>query len=257
MPRAAFSQIVNRSMSEVLTRSIATTSCTLLPVIALLLFGGSTLQDFAFALLIGVASGAYSSIFIASPVLTHWKEREPTYRHRRHRIETEYGFVAPYASSAADVEPARERVRRRAGRLTEPSPDEGVSAAEFEQMKRDIAEEEAEPSARTSTLTKRLSHTPESKTPAPARRGRSSKPRPAATAPGSPAPAPPPQPAAPNQPGAATPEQTDPEQAPAQPGNGEFQHAPDLAEDGGVSPVSKPPRPAKSRSRNRRHGRPR
>ena len=83
MPRAAFSQIVNRSMSEVLTRSLATTSCTLLPIIALLLFGGATLQDFAFALLIGVASGAYSSIFIASPVLTHWKERELVYRARR------------------------------------------------------------------------------------------------------------------------------------------------------------------------------
>ncbi len=83
MPRAAFSQIVNRSMSEVLTRSLITTSCTLLPVIALLVFGGSTLQDFAFALLVGVASGAYSSIFIASPVLTHWKEREHGYRARR------------------------------------------------------------------------------------------------------------------------------------------------------------------------------
>ena len=95
MPRAAFSQIVNRSMSEVLTRSLATTSCTLMPILALLLFGGSTLQDFAFALLIGVASGAYSSVFIASPVLTHWKERESVYRHRRHRIETDYGIVAP------------------------------------------------------------------------------------------------------------------------------------------------------------------
>ncbi len=158
MPRAAFSQIVNRSMSEVLTRSIATTSCTLLPIIALLLFGGATLQDFAFALLIGVASGAYSSIFIASPVLTHWKERETVYRHRRHRIETEYGFVAPYATAGADVEPARERARRRAARVTEPEP-ETVSAAEFEQMKRDIAEEEAEPRRRTSTLTKRLAHT--------------------------------------------------------------------------------------------------
>ena len=63
MPRAAFSQIVNRSMSEVLTRSIATTACTLMPIIALLLFGGvpgsTELTDFAFALLIGVVSGAY------------------------------------------------------------------------------------------------------------------------------------------------------------------------------------------------------
>ncbi|HEY1568771.1 MAG TPA: protein translocase subunit SecD, partial [Solirubrobacteraceae bacterium] len=158
MPRAAFSQIVNRSMSEVLTRSLATTSCTLLPIIALLLFGGSTLKDFAFALLIGVASGAYSSIFIASPVLTHWKEREPVYRHRRERIEADYGFVAPYAAAGADVDPARDRSRGRGGRLTEPDA-EGVSAAEFEKMKRDIADEEAEPRRRTSTLTKRLAHT--------------------------------------------------------------------------------------------------
>ncbi len=108
MPRAAFSQIVNRSMSEVLTRSLATTFCTLLPIIALLVFGGSTLQDFAFALLIGVASGAYSSIFIASPVLTHWKEREPQYRARRARIEDEFGFVPAYAGTGADVEPTPE-----------------------------------------------------------------------------------------------------------------------------------------------------
>ena len=57
MPRAAFSQIVNRSMSEVLTRSLATSFCTLLPILALLLFGGDTLKDFAFALLVGVGLG--------------------------------------------------------------------------------------------------------------------------------------------------------------------------------------------------------
>ncbi|HSO98091.1 MAG TPA: protein translocase subunit SecD, partial [Solirubrobacteraceae bacterium] len=77
MPRATFSQIVNRSMSEVLTRSLVTSFSTLIPIAALMLFGGQTLKDFGFALLVGVASGAYSSIFIASPVLTHWKEREP------------------------------------------------------------------------------------------------------------------------------------------------------------------------------------
>jgi SecD/SecF fusion protein len=98
MPRAAFSQIVNRSMSEVMTRSLATSFCTLLPVTALLLFGGETLKDFAFALLVGIASGAYSSIFIASPVLTEWKEREPAYAARRHRIEEEFGYVPAYAT---------------------------------------------------------------------------------------------------------------------------------------------------------------
>src|SRR4028119_677434 len=61
MPRATYSQIVNRSMSEVLTRSLATSFSTLMPIGALLLFGGETLRDFAFALLVGVASGAYSS----------------------------------------------------------------------------------------------------------------------------------------------------------------------------------------------------
>ena len=80
MPRAAFSQIVNRSMSEVLTRSLATSFSTLLAVGSLLVFGGATLQDFAFAMLVGIASGTYSSIFIASPVLTAWKEREPGLR---------------------------------------------------------------------------------------------------------------------------------------------------------------------------------
>jgi SecD/SecF fusion protein len=98
MPRAAFSQIVNRSMSEVLTRSLATSFSTLLGVTSLLVFGGATLQDFAFAMLVGIASGTYSSIFIASPVLTAWKEREPGFVRRRLRIaEVEGGRVPAYA----------------------------------------------------------------------------------------------------------------------------------------------------------------
>jgi SecD/SecF fusion protein len=95
MPRAAFSQIVNRSMSEVLTRSLATSLCTALPVTALLVLGGATLQDFALALLIGTISGTYSSIFIAAPVLQHWKEREPIFKQRRQRIAEEHGGVVP------------------------------------------------------------------------------------------------------------------------------------------------------------------
>jgi SecD/SecF fusion protein len=97
MPRAAFSQIVNRSMSEVLTRSLATSFSTLLAVVSLLIFGGTTLQDFAFAMLVGIASGTYSSIFIASPVLTAWKEREPGFSRRRARIASLDGSVPAYA----------------------------------------------------------------------------------------------------------------------------------------------------------------
>jgi SecD/SecF fusion protein len=125
MPRATFSQIVNRSMSEVLTRSLVTSLCTLLPIGALMFFGGETLRDFAFALLVGVASGAYSSIFIASPVLTLWKEREPVYVRRRKLIMKENnGVVPPFATETLGddevVDPTphtsrKSRRRRRAG----------------------------------------------------------------------------------------------------------------------------------------------
>ena len=104
MPRAAFSQIVNRSMSEVLTRSLATSFSTLLAVGSLLVFGGATLQDFAFAMLVGIASGTYSSIFIASPVLTAWKEREPGFARRRARIAEVEGRVPAFAD---EIEMAR------------------------------------------------------------------------------------------------------------------------------------------------------
>jgi SecD/SecF fusion protein len=134
MPRATFSQIVNRSMSEVLTRSLATSFCTLLPVTALLLFGGETLKDFAFALLVGIASGTYSSIFIASPVLTAWKEREPVYVQRRHRAIEMFGMVPAFAVATTAGVPAGPTtpnidMRRRSGGngradVDEPEPDE-------------------------------------------------------------------------------------------------------------------------------------
>ncbi len=95
LPRATFSQIVNRSMSEVLTRSLITGLSSVFLVSVLFVFGGATLKDFAFAMMIGLLSGTYSSIFIASPVLTHWKEREPAYRRRRERIEEQMGGVVP------------------------------------------------------------------------------------------------------------------------------------------------------------------
>ncbi|HVN60042.1 MAG TPA: protein translocase subunit SecF, partial [Gaiellaceae bacterium] len=79
MRRSSFAAIANVSLWETIRRSLATTFITLLPIASLLLFGGATLKDFAFALLIGITSGAYSSIFIAAPLLTTWKEREPDY----------------------------------------------------------------------------------------------------------------------------------------------------------------------------------
>ena len=75
-----FAAIANRSISQTLMRSLNTSFTTLLPVVCLLFFGGSTLKDFAFALTIGIISGAYSTIFIAAPVVTVLMEREPKYR---------------------------------------------------------------------------------------------------------------------------------------------------------------------------------
>src|SRR5947208_3454956 len=83
MRRSSFATIENVSLWETIRRSLATSFITLLPVGSLFVFGGATLKDFAFALLVGIASGAYSSIFIAAPLLTMWKEREPDYARRK------------------------------------------------------------------------------------------------------------------------------------------------------------------------------
>ena len=73
-----YDEIVNISLWETLTRSLNTSFITLLPILSLFLFGGETLQDFAFALLIGIASGAYSSFFIAAPLLACSRAASPS-----------------------------------------------------------------------------------------------------------------------------------------------------------------------------------
>jgi SecD/SecF fusion protein len=108
MRRASFATIANVSLWETIRRSIVTTSITLLPVASLFFFGGSTLKDFAFALLVGVTSGAYSSIFIAAPLLTLWKEREPEFARRKDNRTIEGSVAARIlrqAEEAAAEEP--------------------------------------------------------------------------------------------------------------------------------------------------------
>ena len=79
--------VANTSMNQVLMRSVNTSLVVVLPILSLLLFGGETLKDFAFAMLIGVMTGAYSSIFVATPILVVLKEREPRYQQLRARLE--------------------------------------------------------------------------------------------------------------------------------------------------------------------------
>jgi SecD/SecF fusion protein len=85
--RHTASQVVNESLAETITRSLNTSLVTLIPVILLFVFGSGSLKDFAFALVVGITSGAYSSIFIAAPLLAIFLEREPGFAKRRHDIE--------------------------------------------------------------------------------------------------------------------------------------------------------------------------
>jgi SecD/SecF fusion protein len=110
MKRGSFRSIANVSLWETIPRSLATTFITLLPIASLLVFGGDTLKDFAFALLIGIASGAYSSIFIAAPLLAWFKEREPEYARRKDEnlvgVQTVGGtLLADVPAAAADPSP--------------------------------------------------------------------------------------------------------------------------------------------------------
>lgn len=95
--RTTYSAMANRSINQVLMRSINTSLVTLLPIISILLFGGETLKDFAFAMMVGTISGAYSSIFFASPIFVAWKEAEPYYKNLKKKYGKE--VVAPATAS--------------------------------------------------------------------------------------------------------------------------------------------------------------
>jgi SecD/SecF fusion protein len=115
MRRSSFATIANVSLWETIRRSLATTFITLLPVASLLLFGGETLKDFAFALLIGIGSGAYSSIFIAAPLLTILKEREPEWARKIGQDEVVDKGVGGEGAEPDDGTPARRPPRAPTG----------------------------------------------------------------------------------------------------------------------------------------------
>lgn len=75
MPKASFSDVTDFSLTETLVRSLNTSITVLLTLSAMLLFGGETIRWFVVALLIGIFSGTYSSIFNAAPLLVMWEER--------------------------------------------------------------------------------------------------------------------------------------------------------------------------------------
>jgi len=112
--RETYAGAVNLSLNQVFMRSVNTTLVALLPVGALMLFGGETLQSFAFALFIGMLAGAYSSIFLAAPLVAVLKEREPKMVEVRQRVERREtarpGLRAVPAQQAAAEQEERELV---------------------------------------------------------------------------------------------------------------------------------------------------
>lgn len=85
--RCTFATMANHSINQVFIRTINTTLTSFIPVFAMLLFGGETLKDFAFAMAIGLIAGSYSSIAIATPLYSMWKTREPKFA----KLQKKYG----------------------------------------------------------------------------------------------------------------------------------------------------------------------
>lgn len=102
MRRSTYREVVNVSVHETLTRSLITMLTTLIPLTVLYFFGGDTLKDFAFALLVGILSGGLSSIAIAAPLAALWKEREPENKRRSSKIERRRAAVLSTDSDVVD-----------------------------------------------------------------------------------------------------------------------------------------------------------
>ncbi len=110
--RSTYGEMVNRSLNQVLMRSLSTSLVALLPVLSLLIvgsgvFGATSLEEFALALAAGLFIGSYSSIFVAAPLLAWWKEREPQYRALRER-RARTGVPA-FATATVSASPAPAR----------------------------------------------------------------------------------------------------------------------------------------------------
>jgi SecD/SecF fusion protein len=110
MRRASIAAIANQSLWETVRRSLATTIITLLPVGTLFFFGGETLQDFAFAILVGIGISAFSTIFIATPFLVVLKEREPAWRERKESLDRSKVGLPPVEPATVAQAAAESRV---------------------------------------------------------------------------------------------------------------------------------------------------
>jgi SecD/SecF fusion protein len=146
MKKSSFAAIANQSLWETIRRSLATSFITLLPVASLFVFGGDTLKDFAFALLIGIGLGAISTIFVATPFLTVLMERTPEFKKRIGMDEDGAPIEeAPLAERAEAPAPAPAPARsRRARRAAAAAGGAAVSVEPAEPVEAEV-EEPVEP----------------------------------------------------------------------------------------------------------------
>ena len=121
--------VIDLSLNQVLMRSVNTSLVVLLPILSLLLFGGETLRDFAFAMFVGVAIGAYSSVFLAAPLFAILKGRELRFRQldqklsERERVLARRAAAAPGAVAGSSTgEAAAARATARTGTVARPRP---------------------------------------------------------------------------------------------------------------------------------------
>ena len=118
MPDVPYDQMVNTSLLQTMTRSVNTLATVLIVLFALFFFGGDTLKNFAFALLVGVTSGAYSSIFIASPLLVMWKHIEVARRSRERAAAVALDRAAASARPGTAARPSLVGAANAAGQKT-------------------------------------------------------------------------------------------------------------------------------------------
>src|ERR1700722_1456873 len=123
----SYGEMVNLSMNQTLARSINPSLVAILPVLAVLLvgadlLGATTLQNYGLALFVGLMSGAYSSIFIASPLLAWMKEREPRFREmaERARLRSDQQVLTPAAAAMRAGESGQRLARSTASTGTLP-----------------------------------------------------------------------------------------------------------------------------------------
>jgi SecD/SecF fusion protein len=117
MPLATIATVCNTSVWEVLRRSLFTSVITLLPITALYAYGGATLQDFAFAIIVGITVGAAGTIFIATPLLAALLENDPTHAGRNDDDGGHHPPQTPPPNPALDGTTRERRRQRRTTRL--------------------------------------------------------------------------------------------------------------------------------------------